>query len=342
MTSNRVVFPAPFGPMKPRISPGRTSNDTPSSARTPPNRRATSRTSSTGGPSATADWDAVAAAAASAAGAPTPSPRSRWLSPGRSGSCARRNTARSRSGRSNSSAAGPSNRTSPFSMKYARSATVSARLTDCSTRITVVPWSRSDRTIPSSCPTTDGASPSDSSSIISRRGLLTNAMLSVSICCWPPDRLPAGSSSRSRRMGNMPSTCSMSAATPPPRHFWVQPARRRLSATVRWVNTPWPPGTAATPRPATFGGGGVGHVAPVKPHGTAAGLHQARHSLEQRRLAGAVGAEEGHDLALVDLEVDPEQHLHVVVVDVDVTAQQQLPLALPPQQRHLGPGRRLL
>ena len=37
---------------------------------------------------------------------------------------------------------------------------------------------------------------------------------------------------------------------------------------------------------------------------------EARDRLEQRRLAGAVGAEQGDDLALVDLEVDAEEHLH--------------------------------
>ena len=50
-----------------------------------------------------------------------------------------RNTERSTSGRSSSSDVGPWKRISPFSMKYARSARVRATLTDCSTRITVVP-----------------------------------------------------------------------------------------------------------------------------------------------------------------------------------------------------------
>ena len=46
------------------------------------------------------------------------------------------------SGRSSSSAVGPWKRISPFSMKYAVSARVRATLTDCSTSMTVVPWSR--------------------------------------------------------------------------------------------------------------------------------------------------------------------------------------------------------
>ena len=43
-TSKSVVLPAPFGPSRPRISPSRTSNETPSSATTPPNRFDTSCT----------------------------------------------------------------------------------------------------------------------------------------------------------------------------------------------------------------------------------------------------------------------------------------------------------
>ena len=58
-----------------------------------------------------------------------------------------RNTERSTSGRSSSSAVGPWNRISPFSMKYAVSATVSATFTDCSTRMIVVPAALSSRTM---------------------------------------------------------------------------------------------------------------------------------------------------------------------------------------------------
>src|SRR6478736_2067041 len=48
MALKQVVLPAPFGPMSPRISPRRISNDTPSRATTPPNRSVTSsRESST-------------------------------------------------------------------------------------------------------------------------------------------------------------------------------------------------------------------------------------------------------------------------------------------------------
>jgi len=45
MTLNAVVFPAPFGPIKPEIWPCSTTKETRSSATMPPKRRVTSRTS---------------------------------------------------------------------------------------------------------------------------------------------------------------------------------------------------------------------------------------------------------------------------------------------------------
>src|ERR1700737_1729515 len=48
MMSNRVVFPAPFGPMRPQTSPASTSMLTWSSAVRPPKRLLTSRTASAG------------------------------------------------------------------------------------------------------------------------------------------------------------------------------------------------------------------------------------------------------------------------------------------------------
>ena len=54
---------------------------------------------------------------------------------------------------------------------------------------------------------------------------------------------------------------------------------------------------------------------------------QAGDALEQRRLAGAVRAEQRDDLALVDLEVEPEQDLHRPVGHVDAATLQQRPAA---------------
>ncbi len=48
ITLNAVVFPAPFGPIRPTISLSSVSNETSSRATIPPNRRVTPLTSSSG------------------------------------------------------------------------------------------------------------------------------------------------------------------------------------------------------------------------------------------------------------------------------------------------------
>ena len=84
----------------------------------------------------------------------------------------------------------------------------------------------------------------------------------------------------------------------------------------------------------------VRHVAPVEHDGAVRRLDQTGDRLQQRRLAGAVGAEQRDDLAFVDLEVHAEQHLHAVVVHVDVADEEQLHLALLALQASLRPGPR--
>ena len=123
---------------------------------------------------------------------PTPTPWTRC--PGRRGAGGRRGAM--------SSAVGPSKRISPRSMKKQRSARLSARLRLCSTRITVVPPSLMRRTIPMSRSTVMGASPSASSSIMRSRGVVIITRDSASICCSPPESVPAGWSSRSASSGN--------------------------------------------------------------------------------------------------------------------------------------------
>jgi hypothetical protein len=54
-------------------------------------------------------------------------------------------------------------------------------------------------------------------------------------------------------------------------------------------------------------------------HGAALGAEQVRDRLQRRRLPGAVGSQERHDLSLRDFEGNPFQHQdHVVVDDLDV------------------------
>ena len=61
-------------------------------------------------------------------------------------------------------------------------------------------------------------------------------------------------------------------------------------------------------------------VVAVVDDGAGARLGEAGDGVEERRLPGAVGAEKRHDLALVDLEVDVEQHLRLSVRHVEAAA----------------------
>ena len=135
MTSKRVVLPAPFGPMIPTTSPVRHVDG----------RRRRPRAPAEGPREVEGLQGRLAATSPLAleprhrcrrafARAGPPRRRRRWPGPRPS-----RNTDRSRSGRSSRSAVAPEKRISPFSMKYAVSATVSATFTDCSTRMIVVP-----------------------------------------------------------------------------------------------------------------------------------------------------------------------------------------------------------
>ena len=82
---------------------------------------------------------------------------------------------------------------------------------------------------------------------------------------------------------------------------------------------------------------GVRDVATVEVDGAADRVDQTADGLEQGRLARAVGAEQGDDLALSDLHVDAEQHLHAVVGHVDATAGQQC-RAVPGRSLPAQPG----
>ncbi len=97
-------------------------------------------------------------------------------------------------------------------MKTARSAIERATLTDCSTTTIVSPAAFNCSMVSSNW-TTSGASPRESSSISNTFGSSISDIASPSICCSPPDRVPAGCSIRSARIGKSETTRSVAAAT---------------------------------------------------------------------------------------------------------------------------------
>ena len=231
-------------------------------------------------------------------------------------------TERRMSGRSSRSRVRPLKRTSPFSRKTARSASSRATLTDCSTTTIVVPPACSSLTTSSSWATTVGARPSESSSIMSTLGLTMSAMASESICCSPPERLPACWWARWRRIGNRSMTRALASATARWSLRIIQVPRRTFSSTERVGKTPRPPGMSERPRRATVSAGSPVIAPAVQPDRAAADLDQAAGALQQGRLAGAVRAEQRDDLALVHLEVDAEEDLHRAVGDLDLLARE--------------------
>ena len=228
----------------------------------------------------------------------------------------------------------------PRSMNTAVLAIVSATLTDCSTSTTVVPSSATRRTISASWPTMTGARPMLSSSISSSRGRDSSAMPSASICCWPPDRLAAGSSIRSASAGKTVSTSSMRDASSLRSLRTSHPAARRFSATVSDGKVPSPPGHLGDAERRDLVRRRVGDVAAVQDHRTEVGLGDARDRAQQGRLARAVGPQQREDLALGHLQVDVEQHLHRPVADLQVLDDQQLRAAVVPVDECLRAGQR--
>ena len=134
-----------------------------------------------------------------------------------------------------------------------------------------------------------------------------------SICCWPPDRFAAGSSSRPASTGNRSSTPAMPAGRSPPVGApsvpfpAVEPRPSHLVLGHRQVNTPAPPGISTTPWPATRRRARSSSPV-VEDHCFPVRRHQARHGLSTAGLPGPVGAEQGDHRVLLDVEVHVEEH----------------------------------
>ena len=329
-TSNSVVLPAPLWPIRPTIVAGWIMRWTSSSARMPPKRLVTPRASRVmprvgrshgGGTRLRGGRDAAARARA-----------------------APMNTARRMSGRSSRPAVGPRNRTWPFSRNTRPVAQQQGdvdRLLDHDDRRAVARGSRAP------CRPAgrrrSGARPSDSSSMHSSLGRVTNAMASESCCCSPPDRSPASWSCRSPRIGNM-AIVSAAQRLGGVRVVAQHPARQPQVLGHRQGGEHAL--AARHERQAQAGdllGRQAGDVAPVEGDRPPAGGSRPADRLEHGRLAGTVGAEQGQHLVALDAHVDAEQHLQRAVGRLDALAGQQVgaePLA-PDAAHHQAGARRV-
>src|SRR6218665_24179 len=147
-----------------------------------------------------------------------------------------------------------------------------------------------------------GASPIDGSSSSTMSGLSITARAIASICCSPPDSVPASWLRRSFRRGNSSIARSRSSCTSP---FGRLPGGRGGGGGGEGG-----------------GGDGVG-VEPVYAparHGdcAGAGFDHAGDGAHGGGLAGAVGADQRHHLATGHVQRDAVQYLHFAVAGFEV------------------------
>ena len=133
--------------------------------------------------------------------------------------------------------------------------------------------------IRNTCSTISGASPSEGSSRSSSRGALMSARAMASICCSPPESVPAAWPNRSRSRGKSSSIRSMSrsasAAGRP------MPPSTRFSRTDNRPNTRRPSGHCEMPRPTIRSVDAPRDVLSVEADGTRAWPHEARDVLSR-------------------------------------------------------------
>ena len=159
--------------------------------------------------------------------------------------------------------------------------------------------------------TISGARPKDGSSSSSSLGRSISARLMASICCSPPDSVPACWWRRCLRIGKRVNMRSMSS-----QHLGLVAAHVGAQAQV------------LLDRQAGEGAAAVGHVGHAHAHhrlgglahqllavelDAAAGLDHLAQRAQRGRLAGAVGAEDGGDVAGLEREVHVVQHLRRAV-----------------------------
>ena len=208
---------------------------------------------------------------------------------------------------------------------------------DCSTMTIVVPRRWISRTTSRSCATIVGARPSDSSSIISSFGpgheraaerqhlLLATGQVAGHLARARPEDREQLLHFGARRLDPV----------------WVLPDRPRRQPQVLGHRQRGEHALAAGhQRDAAMRrdvGRQLGDVLVLERDRPTTRPHEAADALEQGGLARTVGAQQGHDLAFGDLEVDAEQDLHRPVGHVDALAGKQAHFAAPTRSRFAVP-----
>ena len=161
--------------------------------------------------------------------------------------------------------------------------------------------------------------PSDGSSSMSSRGFVISARPTATICCWPPDSAPHELAAALAQVGEQ-----REHALEPGRLAWRGPRlakapSSRFSSTVMPPKSRRPSGTSATPAlDDQVRRAGAAEVLALEADGAGARAQEARDGVQERGLAGAVGAEQRHDLAGPDRERHAGQDPDVAVGGVEV------------------------
>ena len=166
------------------------------------------------------------------------------------------------------------------------------------------------------CLTISGARPSDGSSRSSRRGRAIRARAIASICCSPPDSVPPRWPWRFSRIGNMLEGAGQVLVEIARDRSTVAPICR-FSSTVMRGKMRRPSGDCEMPSRAISWVGMLGDVLAVEDDRAGAGARRAADGHHQGRLAGTVGADQGDDLALLDVDVDALEGLDLAVEGLD-------------------------
>ena len=165
--------------------------------------------------------------------------------------------------------------------------------------------------------TTAGASPSDGSSNITSSGAPIRQRPIASICCSPPDSVPAACAralGQDREQRQHPLEITRPARPRARQHrahgevFGDRERRKDLAALRDLADAEV---ADAVARPAR-------DVAAAKHDAPARRAVHARDGADERGLAGAVRADDGDDLAFRDLERDAIERLRVAVEHIEV------------------------
>ena len=106
-------------------------------------------------------------------------------------------------------------------------------------------------------------------------------------------------------------------ATDPVSVFAAVGAEDQVVAHAHAVEDPSPLGDVTDPEPDDLGGGEVGDVLAAQPHLSPRRRRQPGDGSKGRRFPGAVAADEGHDLSLLDVQGHALEGVDPPVVGVD-------------------------